>query len=192
MSSLDCFFCLKTYECFPSFDDVVFDLSLRKITNNTVLQVLNTQLTETILKFQITLRSKSSVLVFVERSIINRAHLAKQLLRLVATGYDVKLADEVQTYPVPSIDEISPSPFVVKQLRFIEKTTCSNVLLREYYFRRVRILKQIGVFTSLMLTTLVPTIAPEQLHQFVTIGEIHHLENMQINTEEEKTQTVQD
>lgn len=192
MTSFDCFHCFKTYQCFPTFDDIVFDLSIRKIANNITLQVLNTQLKETIHKFQTTLRSKTSVLVFIEKSISNRAHLAIQLLQLVAIGSNVTLyEEEVPTYTVPTIHEISPTPFVVKQITSIESPNYNDVLLKEYYFRRVRILKQIGVFTSLMLTILVPTIKPEQLHQFVTVGEIHQIYDNQKYTGEQESQTSQ-
>lgn len=189
MSTLDCFFCFQTYQCFPTFDDITFDLSLRKISNNTVLQVLNNQLTETINRFQTTLCSRTSILKFIEKSLINRAHFAKQLVRRVAVGYNVTLEDEFLTYTIPTLDDISPAPYVLKEITCIESPAYKNVLLKEYYFRRVRILKQIGVFTSLMVTTLVPTILPELLHHFITTGEIHELDKICSIYNEKEIQT---
>lgn len=168
---------------FPSLTDIVFTLSVKRIPKIILIQSIYNELTNALFRFQFWSHTTNSALLFVEKSIVNRAFFSKQVIKLVAVKLNVVLEKDSINFTIPTTRQTLLSDQVLEEIINIENVQFQDKPLQNNYFQRVFVLKQIGIITALFLPILYPKLTPDDTHFLVTSGDIFTLTNIGFNSE---------
>lgn len=162
----------------PSLIDIIFAVYVKRLPTLHLLQSIDKELKDTILRFQFRLQTSNSALIFVEKSILNRAFFSKQILQLVAIKFNIQLQKDDIECSIPTTRETLLSDQILKEIKYIESAEFHEKTLQNIYFQRIYMLKQIAIITTTLLPLLFPQLESHEIHFLATRGDFNTLSNI--------------